>query len=236
MSLRWHVLFVLFNVTVCAAGEPSGPATRPSEGGYVIRPKADAPTSVLKFWAASQEMRPKQIKLTEDDLAKAEAELAAVKEGRIRVGLRLNERDRFGRWTFVSRQAKDEAVANAQRSYDVQRELLASRKSTPFAVVELLQAELGVLEVGDIGFVSDVNVVQVISESSMLAKIGKSEILWFSGVKTAGMVDGHTAKVGSFIEVTGTRRYVNAIGTSRTVFDLRPIDLSKHFVKVRVEK
>lgn len=64
-------------------------------------------------------------------------------------------------------------------------------------------------------------VFQIIDESNFLIK-ARDVIVWVSGVKTSGFVDGRGAPLPYIMKVTKTRQYETAIGGSKTVFEIAP--------------
>lgn len=83
---------------------------------------------------------------------------------------------------------------------------------------------------GDIGRIPGVaKVVQVIDETTMLANVyflGETTV-WLRGIDTAGVADGQELRIGNKIvfHVSGTKKYETALGASRTVHVVEPIDV-----------
>lgn len=83
---------------------------------------------------------------------------------------------------------------------------------------------VGVLENSWKERINFAEVVQVIDGQNLLAEVGE-QIVWMSGLNTAGLVDKSRLSVGGKCwEVTRTRKYDTVIGAARTLFELSLYD------------
>lgn len=84
---------------------------------------------------------------------------------------------------------------------------------------------LGELEIGAVGTIGRVKVIQVVDDQNMIVHyFGQS--LWVT-TPTAGVVDGAIRSVPGPFEVAGTKRYTTAGGSSNTIFHARPFAAPK---------
>ncbi len=103
---------------------------------------------------------------------------------------------------------------------------LAELKKTPIVIPAI---NLDSMKVGDIGRMSwyrdqpgTCKVRQVIDEGNMICDLAEF-VIWVSA-PTKGIADGATYVFSPLVEITGTKTYATAIGTSRTVLVFTPVD------------
>jgi hypothetical protein len=73
------------------------------------------------------------------------------------------------------------------------------------------------LEVGGVGKLSGVEVLQVVDDDEMMVEYAETR-LWLEGISTEGIADGVAGDLPGVYLITGTKRYETAIGGLKTVF------------------
>jgi hypothetical protein len=84
-------------------------------------------------------------------------------------------------------------------------------------------------KVGDVGECSgSIGVVQIIDDETMLCWVHVRQNPWvmLKGFSTAGLVDDGIVEIADPMHVTGTTTYETAVGGTRTVLIVEPVDLS----------
>jgi len=69
-----------------------------------------------------------------------------------------------------------------------------------------------------------VKVIQVISSDAMIAQAFYKD-LWIQGIDTSGFLDDKLYELPGLFQVVGTRTYNTAIGSVRTILEIRPFDV-----------
>lgn len=87
-------------------------------------------------------------------------------------------------------------------------------------------------KLGDVGYLGAIRIIQIVDGGNLIvSRLGISEALWVAGVTTKGATDDWdtvSAMTDAF-EVVGTRGYTTVSGSTKTVFELRPLNINAHF-------
>ncbi|MCK4627187.1 MAG: hypothetical protein KAV00_17880 [Phycisphaerae bacterium] len=108
--------------------------------------------------------------------------------------------------------------------------------------IKLLAEFDGPLKLHQASMVKSAKVLQVISKTEMITEIAagpmttknipgsrnysifrKRSTVWLSDINTKGFVDGAYVEINKTLYVADTKRYVNALGISKTIFLLKPL-------------
>jgi hypothetical protein len=181
-----------------------------------------------------------ELKKLEATLGEVRAEIDKAKKGTIDRRVKTKT-ERNGKLVFPSLAARADAVKLAQ-------EQTASAEAKHAEAMPRLQARLAAAEsgekpylprlpdgfqVGDFGGIRIIEVVQVIDDQNLVAKVS-GELAWVSGVPTRRLSDGTQADAGErLFEVTGNKSYRTATGTQRTVLLLECVESEPILAKVR---
>jgi len=154
--------------------------------------------------------------------------------------------DSDGSITYRTEDEKKAGIKRArQNGRDTERRWKKLKRNQPFYCAPL---ELKELAVGSIGTLrtNDAWVLQVVGKNEMLVReewvidiwtarnnrpVMKhrdvEKVFWLKGVSTEGVVDKSRLEYDKPLQITGTKTYDTAVGTS-TVFVLEPIDLAPY--------
>jgi hypothetical protein len=78
------------------------------------------------------------------------------------------------------------------------------------------------LAVGAAGRLDEIRVQQIVGGSEMICRLAGGATVWIDGLSTEGKVDGASYASPYVFRVTGTKTYTTALGTSKTIFLLKP--------------
>jgi len=144
--------------------------------------------------------------------------------------------------TFTTDAEKEVAVRAAQERLEEAQQITRGQRLVP---AKLPYEKLAVGQMGTL--VDDrVRVRQVVDKSSLLGEVTLSyqtyevvgrtalpeqkfrdELVWISGVSTETFVDGKLATLPQVFWVCGTKQYNTALGGTKTVLELRAVDVSE---------
>jgi hypothetical protein len=145
---------------------------------------------------------------------------------------------RIGRGGYPTKDAKQEAVENAEDSLKVMETSLRQLKSgeqlvTPVFLGRPKENEIGRLNTD----MTSVQVVSVVDERTCLVElrwyglatnphyVWPKEVVMLTGINTEGFVDGSTLRMSLPVKLTGTRSY-QSLGGTRTVLEMEATDLA----------
>ena len=82
-------------------------------------------------------------------------------------------------------------------------------------------------EVESFGRIGTAKVTQIVNSKELIVRTNDDVSLWIKGISTVGMVDDFHKVFKETFVCTGTKTYATAIGGSRTVFVIEPIDIDE---------
>jgi hypothetical protein len=78
-------------------------------------------------------------------------------------------------------------------------------------------------EIGSTGMIAGtLQVFQIIDGDDVIISAGEDSLFWVKGMDTSKLVDGQAVELQRALRISGTKRYVTAGGSSKTVFLLEP--------------
>ena len=128
---------------------------------------------------------------------------------------------------FATVKDRKKKVETLQAELDQATSLVAAVRDGKAHPIQHL-SDMRRLGVGSIGLVTSLPVVQVAGDNSFRSELLNETPVWVSGVPTERLVDGRSLDTTGFLfEVIGTKRYVTVLGSTSTVFELRPLSQAK---------
>jgi len=113
----------------------------------------------------------------------------------------------------------------------------------------------GRLRIGDIGHIRSLKVSQVVDDLNVIGEVRWSadrrykiegpngaeftkwerleELVWIGNMSTEGMIDDASYAVPKVFEVTGTKRYPTALGGTKTVHLIEPVDMTPYVEELK---
>ena len=181
---------------------------------------------IKQYIAEREQGRQKAIDYQTQEIPKLKSMLAAAKRGRIDGSRSGTLKHSNGNYTFPSKSQKDREIASITEKIASTETRLATYKHDPNAYAPRLDR----IALGSIGQWPGANILQVVDEKTALvnfSSVQSKQTVWITGISTAGMVDGGAHRADVIVAVTGTKTYTTAVGGSRTVFTVEPLDLSR---------
>jgi len=91
-------------------------------------------------------------------------------------------------------------------------------------------------QVGRIGYARSVKILQVLDSDRALVTLGKKDItaVMIKGMSFLNVADDSEVSLGTLMEVAETTTYTTVMGATRTVFVLRPFDISPYSLPVEM--
>ncbi|PQO39381.1 hypothetical protein C5Y96_05870 [Blastopirellula marina] len=123
-------------------------------------------------------------------------------------------------------QLEHDATAANQAAEDDRQDSLPFDPNTEAIKQWIRDGELGMgnPHVGKIGKIGSMEIIQVVDANTGLVQLGADGlIVMIHGWNLANAVDGQYITLG-LCQVVGTQQYVNGLGTTSTVFVMRPLD------------
>lgn len=147
---------------------------------------------------------------------------------------------------FRTKDDRERAIVNARA------ELESGNSLAPVLVIsnEMRIGDFGKLQpvtLQESGIIShSYEIAQIIDESNMLVAIDnlnlysrykeqESRLIWLKS-STKGVVDGTRIKLDGVYQITGTKQYTTAIGSSKTVYVIEPIDFREALARLWNER
>lgn len=203
---------------------------------------ADAPPEVREAIEAGQEDRKRRFQnlLAKTQEAKAVVEtkselLEEVKKARILQGAGTGVKTPKG-WVFGHKLAKEQAIQQVSRELDSAKTAVQEVEAAAHEVATqpyVISPMSNPLKVGSFGSVEAITIVQVVDEKTMLGKAtisGVQELFYVTEIETEGFVDGRWFRPQTPMKIVGTKKYETVGGGSKTVFELRPLEIRKYVV------
>lgn len=196
-------------------------------GSVSIAFAAEPPKKIKEYLERSEALRKQLIPLNEQKLQQATAAVANAKKGAV-------NKSRGGEFAngvpiFATADDKKERVAELQSTVNEIKKKISNLKDGTIHVNGGLPDNLGV---GDIGRIwNGVKIVQIVDKQNALVGFnsgGKDRVTaWLKGFDMSKHADDSTGEVDSLLEVSGTKTYETANGSTRTVFVLESCDTEK---------
>jgi hypothetical protein len=226
---------------------------------YVLKP--DAPEKVKLLWEACKQERKEQYALLKSGVKKMEQNYRHASDGRIEPNIRgISYSPSSGKYLFPSQKVKDDELASLMKSGKALVARFERLKSGDEIVYPYIadysdkDSFNGKMKVGNIGRSGIVRIENVVNGTTLIVKISGityvpnrtvggsytvyylDDVVWFSGFDTAGLVDNSVLESPPLFEVVGTHTYATAIGSQKTIFEIKPFDIMPYLVEVGARK
>lgn len=180
----------------------------------------------------------------ESDIEKYQDHLKRAKKGTIDLKQKqkfhvLDKDTKKERGVFNSKAAKEEMIARDEAALKSLSDELKELKESKYVIPKLDADSIAVGNMGLLIYPQNVvnragkpceaTIEQIIDGETALIK-AYGQLFWLQ-IKTSGMVDGKAIVLDFPVDVTGTKKYATAGGSSNTVFILKRFDVPKEFTE-----
>lgn len=199
-----------------------------------IRLKDGSPAAVRAYFAACDVERAERILDARRIVYTERVTLQKFKAGSINRAVESRYYDERRKvWIFHSPEYKRINIRHTEDSILRHNQMVIEHSSAKWRSARELPEEL---EVGLIGHLPPVRVVQIIDRGQMVVDIAhkapdgdRVKRVWLVA-STKGLVDDQSVQVAGPVLVSGTKRYQTGLG-SRTIYQLETIDVENYVVK-----
>lgn len=226
-------LFVLLMMTIAPLAFCASPSTQSASDGPKHQHWAatdDAPDGIHALVNSIPVKKGDAIRAMKNAVAEARRERDRVAKSPVRQ-IMVSGGDRFFGPTYKTdesdRAAKRASMdAITQKIIDLQKQIKTIENDDLWLPSE---ANNVAFTVGSVGILPTLHITQIVDDGDLIGEAG-DQGFWLKGIDTKSLVDDKDYTFGQTVQVTGTKRYTTAMGSSRTVYLVEPIDLKRYLV------
>jgi hypothetical protein len=239
----------------------SRPTTGPSAAVIEARERAKAPRFITVYrviakpdapkWAADwvsimPEIRKDRVRSAYKDILDADQLLKRLKDQQEQIAGRPVAQVRRGSnfdGSAIYGDSGEDLTRKAKQLREIRQKVIDQARTVQElrrTIREVQRADNGIyamplrLELGRIGTIGEVRVMQVMGEGAMRVKYGDRSFI-LREVETTGVVDDAVISPDGFFLVSGTEQFMTVMGATATEFTVKPVDPIPHVTLVAEE-
>jgi hypothetical protein len=199
---------------------------------YQTDPGVGVPENIRTYLVASSAAWKERIDSTTREISDYESYLESGRAARIVAGtpgIMLYANARVA--SYDSEATRNQHLQSLERTIAKYKETLRELKANSPIYLADMPAEAP--RIGMIGLLGALRIQQVVGPTEAIVERAStpSYSFWITGVRTDGIADDSEVTPVDVFQVTSTKTYATAIGSTKTIYVLEPVDIHQYLIK-----